>query len=95
MVTCHVLPLFPLGECRITPGALQVLADADVRPLTLLRRHQRGDWGDVGPEDAAENEYSVPRGLRIISWYTVADERLMVLTEADRSATTILRTDEY
>lgn len=94
-MTTQFTARFPLGECRITPGALQVLADAGLGPTTFLARHQCGDWGDVSIEDAAENEYSVQHGERIISWYAVADERLMVVTEWDRSATTILRPDEY
>lgn len=86
---------FPLGQTVATPGALEILIAAGLSPLALLSRHQLGDWGNVPAEDARENERSVSAGDRILSSYTVADERLWVITEADRSATTILRPDEY
>ena len=86
---------FPIGQTVSTPGALEVLTVAGVSPFTLLIRHQSGDWGDVPPEDAKENELSVNEGFRILSSYTIGDERLWVITEADRSVTTILRPDEY
>ena len=56
----------------------------------LLECYQSGDWGDVPVEDACENELSVRHGFRIISSYRVAGERLWVITERDRSATTLL-----
>lgn len=86
---------FPIGRTLATPGALRVLESARTSPLTLLIRHQSGDWGDVPAEDAQENEFSVEQGFRILSSYRVGDEKLWVITEADRSATTILRPDEY
>jgi hypothetical protein len=86
---------FPLGQTVATPGALEILETAGTSPLTLLSRHQSGDWGDVPPEDATENELSVNKGFRILSSYTVGQERLWVITEADWSVTTILRPDEY
>lgn len=88
-------PRFPLGRTVATPAALVSLIDAGVSPMTLLARHQSGDWGGVPPEDARENERSVDQGFRILSSYEVGDERLWVITEADRSVTTILRPDEY
>ena len=78
-----------------TPGALRVLAETETPPTTLLARHQDGDWGNVPPEDARENELSVKKGFRILSSYQMGDETLWVITEADRSVTTILRPDEY
>jgi hypothetical protein len=56
----------------------------------LLERHQSGDWGDVPKQDALKNEFSVRYGFRIVSSYWVAGERLWIITEADRSATTLL-----
>ncbi len=61
----------------------------------LLERHQSGDWGEAPAEDARENEFSVKHGFRVLSSYRVAGERLWVITEADRSATTLLLPDEY
>ena len=86
---------FPLGQTVATPGALQILVDAGMAPFALLVRHQSGDWGDVPPEDARENELSVNEGFRILSSYQIGEERLWIITEADRSITTILRPDEY
>ena len=87
--------MFPLGRIVATPGALDAFAETDVSPRALLARHQSGDWGSVPPEDAAENELSVARGFRILSSYPVGDERVWIITEADRSATTLLLPSEY
>ncbi len=88
--------LFPLGRVVATPGALDLLRSAgeDLLPA-LLERHQSGDWGDVPPEDARENEFSVRHGFRVISSYRLVGERLWVITERDRSATTLLLPSEY
>ena len=90
--------LFPLCCLVPTQGALALLrrseVDEDLLP-TLLERHRSGDWGEVPPEDARENELSVKHGLRIISSYRVAGEKLWVITERDRSATTLLLPSEY
>jgi hypothetical protein len=80
---------FPLGQTVATPGALGILETMSTS------RHQSGDWGDVPPEDATENELSVEQGFRILSSYRVGQKRLWVITEADRSVTTILKPDEY
>ena len=86
---------FSLGQTVATPGALEILAATGLSPLALLMRHQRGDWGDVPSEDARENELSVQKGFRVLSSYSVGSERLWVITEADRSVTTILKAEEY
>lgn len=86
---------FPLGQTVATPGALEILETTATSPFALLARHQSGDWGDVPPEDATENELSVEQGFRILSSFRIGQERLWVITEADRSVTTILRPDEY
>ncbi len=90
-------PLFPLGRVVATPGALEVLEEARVDALGLLRRHQTGDWGEVPACDARENERSVKHGWRLLSSYPVgeAGRKVWVLTEADRSATTILLPEDY
>ena len=88
--------LFPLGRLVATPGAIDLIRSAgeDLLPA-LLERHQSGDWGDVPEEDARENEFSVRHGFRIVSSYRVAGERFWVITESDRSATTLLLPSEY
>ena len=89
--------LFSLGQVVATPGALALLAGAHANPAKFLARHQTGDWGEVPPEDARENELSVLRGLRILSSYQVGEggERVWIITEADRSSTCILLPEEY
>jgi hypothetical protein len=62
----------------------------------FLTRHAEGDWGELDPEDIRENEYSVAHGFRLLSSYTTAvGDKLWIITEADRSATTLLLPDEY
>ena len=89
--------LFPLGRLVATPGALALLAGAGEDPAGLLARHVSGDWGEVPPEDARENELSVREGFRIVSSYPVGSDgaRVWLITEADRSTTCILLPEEY
>ena len=87
---------FPLGRTVATPGALEALARAGETPLPYLVRHSAGDWGDLDRDDKTENESAVKAGLRIFSAYLLTDgTRIWVITEADRSATTILLPEEY
>ena len=87
---------FPLGQVVATPGALEALQAAQQDPLELLARHASGDWGDLDEEDKQENELSVKQGFRILSAYTLStDVKVWVITEADRSATTLLLPAEY
>ena len=89
-------PKFSLGQLVATPGALEALKDADVGFWPYIRRHLEGDWGDICPEDAAENELSLKEGFRLLSAYTLlSGDRIWIITEADRSATTILLPEEY
>ena len=88
--------LFPLGQVVATPGALAALERAQQPASCFLARHATGDWGTLDPEDVAENEYSMFHGFRLLSNYvTAANEKLWIITEADRSATTLLLPDEY
>jgi hypothetical protein len=85
-----------LGLPYATPGALRALEEAGETPLEFLGRHGDGDWGTVGPEDWAENELSVREGFRVLSAYTLSTGvKIWVITEADRSVTTILLPEEY
>jgi hypothetical protein len=90
-------PLFSLGRIVATPGALALLAATGADPVELLSRHQRGDWGEVCPEDAHENELSVREGYRILSSYRVGedDAKVWLITEAHRFSTCILLPNEY
>jgi len=85
---------FALGQTMITPAALEVLTHGDV--WTALGRHVTGDWGECDAEDAAENDLSVREGFRIFSVYRSAGGvKFWVITEADRSVTTVLLPEDY
>jgi hypothetical protein len=88
-------PLFPLGQMVATPGATRVMERLGIIPLALLCRHVSGDWGDIDPEDKGLNDHALETGERILSVYGAESDRLWVITEADRSATTILRPEDY
>jgi len=79
-----------------TPAALATLSKLEIDPGELLTRHVTGDWGDLEEEDKQENEFSVDKELRIFSAYKVHDDtKIWVITEADRSATTLLLPSDY
>ena len=87
---------FPLGRVLASPGVLLALEKAGQQPQEFLDRHASGDWGEVDSHDAEENEISLQNGLRLLSSYTtVTGDRLWIITEADRSATTLLLPEEY
>jgi hypothetical protein len=85
-----------LGQMVATPGALEELEKANVSPLRLLGRHQSGDWGDISEADKQENELSLKEGFRLLSAYKLdTSAKIWIITEADRSVTTILLPEEY
>ena len=86
--------LFQPGHIVATPGALELAAQGVNLP-DFLQRHLSGDWGDLCPEDKAENDFSLRSGFRLLSSYTTPCGALWIITEADRSATTFLLPDEY
>ena len=89
-----VTPLFKLGNLSQTPGVLKAIPADDV--MQALARHQSGDWGDLSAADKEENEFSVGRHLRLLSAYHAqTGEKFWIITEADRSATTVLLPSEY
>ena len=88
--------LFELGQVVATPGALDALATAGVMHTALIARHISGDWGDLCAEDKESNQDALTTGARILSAYTLATkQRVWVITEWDRSATTLLLPSEY
>lgn len=96
MATLPLRPGLPLelGRLVATPGALRALTREEI--LTAISRHVCGDWGECAPEDAAENDFSLSRQLRILSVYQAQDgTKFWIITEADRSSTTILLPEEY
>ena len=89
-------PLFALGRVVATPGALAAMSLAGTSPESLLDRHVRGDWGELGEEDRQANWQALSSGARLLSAYVLPDSvRVWIITEADRSATTILLPGDY
>ena len=86
-------PKFPLGDIVITANAASRLDSVAVHEG--LRRHAAGDWGDLCPEDANENELSLKEGFRLLSVYGTGERRFWIITEADRSVTTVLMPEDY
>jgi len=89
-------PAFELGQIVATPGALAALEKAGQGPGEFLTRHVNREWGDLSDEDRKENDYSLEHGFRLLSSYrTNAGEKLWIITESDRSVTTLLLPQEY
>ncbi len=87
---------FALGQTFITPGAQEALEVAGQTAIQFLRRHVSCDWGELSEDDVRENEISLEEGFRLLSNYrTAKGQKLWIITEADRSATTILLPSEY
>jgi len=87
---------FSPGSFYATPGALEAFRASGDDPLDFLIRHLGGDWGEVDEHDRRENELSVKEGFRILSAYTLTSGvKVWIITEADRSSTTILLPEEY
>jgi hypothetical protein len=85
----------PLGRVVATPGALKLLSEIGVHPFDYLARHATGDWGELCAFDRRQNEIALREGLRVLSSYDVLAGRVWIITEADRSVTTILLPEEY
>ena len=85
---------FPTGRLLCTPGAMSRVGRDEMMDAYL--RHKEGDWGDVCPEDWHSNDQAIGRGMRILSAYhTSKGQKFWIITEADRSATTILLPEDY
>ena len=88
-------PLFSLGMIVATRSVLTHLDRHAINAQGYLKRHVTGDWGDIPQEDAETNRDAVKYGARILSAYDLAGERVWIITEADRSSTTLLFPSEY
>ena len=92
---------FPLGQIVATPGALEALQDSAQSPADFIKRHARGDWGELSRDDARLNNEALKNGSRILSAYkTSSGTKLWIITEAtdengQRAATTILLPSDY
>jgi hypothetical protein len=88
-------PLFQLGQVVATPGALAAAEEHLIDVDTLLARHERADWGELPVSDAAANTAALRDGERLLSSYGQGEAKLWIITEADRSVTTVLRPEDY
>ena len=90
---------FSLGQMVLTAGVNDKVADDEEFAKLVVKsiaRHAIGDWGNLSAEDVEENNYSVNRELRLLSAYELEGQpKIWIITEADRSATTVLFPDEY
>jgi hypothetical protein len=85
----------PLGRVVATPGALKLLMEGRRHPFEYLARHATGDWGDLCAFDRRQNEIALREGLRVLSSYDVPAGKVWIITEDNRSVTTILLPEEY
>ena len=89
-------PLFGVGRIVATPGALAALEKTGETAVEFVARHVTGDWGELPVEDRTENYLSIRQGFRLLSSYrTLNGDRIWIITEADRSLTTVLLPEEY
>ena len=88
--------MFDLGTIVATRNFKISVRDPKLQILLNIKRHANGDWGDCGPEDAEANEEALKHGLRLFSIYeTQCKQKFYIITEADRSSTTILLPEDY
>lgn len=87
--------LFALGQVVSTPKALAFAKKNQINLVHLLTRHQTGDWGDLEDEDKESNEEALINDTRIFSSYSIAEDKIWIITEADRSLTTFLMPSDY
>jgi hypothetical protein len=92
-MTKTLQPKFPLGQVVITANAQRMIPPDDVH--RALARHAQGDWGDLCEDDRQENELSLNEGYRLLSAYGAGDRRFWIITESDRSVTTVLLPNDY
>jgi len=87
-------PRFALGDLFCTPGVQQAIPSQELS--VALKRHLSGDWGELGPEDKQANDRSLEVGARLLSSYRSASgKKFWIITEANRSSTTLLFPEEY
>ena len=95
-MSAHTIPVavFRLGRIVATPNALQSITQDDI--LRGIQRHQAGDWGNLTDDDRAANDRALLAGTRILSAYSASNgTRFWIITEADRSVTTVLLPEDY
>ncbi|MFL9669758.1 hypothetical protein WIX39_022635 [Variovorax sp. AB1(2024)] len=89
--------MLDLGKVVATKGAIGAFDDSGENPVTYITRHAKGDWGVVDQEDSEANDAAVKGGMRVLSAYVLprTNVKVWIITEWDRSVTTVLLPDEY
>jgi hypothetical protein len=89
-----VTPKFCLGQIVATPNALNSVSHHEI--TAALRRHVRGDWGNLDAEDLHANDQALQSGQRLLSSYLTSQSiKFWIITEHDRSVTTVLLPEDY
>lgn len=87
---------FELGQVVATPGALEALQRNGQMALQFISRHVQGEWGELSDEDSYANDMALVHDTRILSAYSLNDgTKIWIISEADRSVTTLLTPEEY
>lgn len=87
---------FELGQVLVTAGVHALVQEGQLDPFFCLRRHAAGDWGDLTEHDKAVNESALQDGSQLFSMYEISPTlKVYVITEWDRSVTTLLLPSEY
>lgn len=89
------MPLFKLGQVVATRAAMQFCEQHNINPLQLIGRHVGGDWGDLDAAHVTANVQALEHDLRLFSSYKIGEGKVWVITEADRSVTTVLLPKDY
>ena len=85
----------PLGKVVATPGAIKLLSEAGEDAFSYLARHAKGDWGELCAFDRRQNRIALREGYRVLGSYPLGGGKIWIITEADRSVTTILLPEDY
>ena len=88
-------PRFPLGKIYATAAVASWADEENIELAKLLQCHHCGDWGDLDAGDKAANEDALSNGTRIFSGYLISNRKIYVITESDRSLTSVLFASEY
>lgn len=88
-------PRFPLGNTYATAGVTHWAERHEIDLTRYIRRHHCGEWGDLDAEDRQANEEALQDGTRIFSAYKIGEKKIYIVTEGDRSMTTIMLATEY
>jgi hypothetical protein len=89
----HGKPVLQLGKVAATPRVLEVVSDDAI--VAALHRHRAGDWGELEAEDVLRNNDALTHGGRVLSQYEHEGHDFWIVTEADRSVTTVLLPEDY